>query len=105
MLSFVRFMKQRTEIRLASLRLGGGFRGGDRIVRVSPKLRQFCDGVRFAAQMADVSYSELVSCLSELSHPDQIDKSKDFAVKRFLYSWSIIDSAYRLYGLMKNFPI
>jgi hypothetical protein len=55
--------------------------------------------------MADVSYSELVSCLSELSHPDQIDKSKDFAVKPFLYSWSIIDSAYRLYGLMKNFPI
>ena len=54
--------------------------------------------------MADVSYSELVTGLSELSHPDEIDVSRDFAVKPFLHAWSIVDSAYRLYGLVKAFP-
>jgi len=72
-------------------------------IGINAELHAFCDGVRFSAQMADLAYGELVACLLPLSQTNN-EQGREFAVKPFLNAWSIIDSAYRLYRLVKNFP-
>ena len=72
-------------------------------MNLNPKQAQFCDGLRFTAEMADMAYQELVIQLLPLSGPGHEDTHVS-AVRPFLFAWSIVDSAHRLRGLVENFP-
>jgi hypothetical protein len=66
------------------------------------KQAQFCDGLRFTAEMADLAYTQLSSCLFNDYAPNRTGTQN--ATTPFLFAWSVVDSAFRLYGLVKNFP-
>src|SRR5438034_7730738 len=70
---------------------------------LNPKQAQFCDGVRFTAEMADLAYQQLLTNLPPVSGLDS-KNMRVSAAPPFLFAWSIIDSAHRLRGLVQNFP-
>ncbi len=70
---------------------------------LNPKQAQFCDGVRFSAEMADLAYEQLCGYLLPLSGSGP-SVARISAVGPFLFAWSIIDSTHRLHGLVSNFP-
>jgi hypothetical protein len=71
---------------------------------LNPRQAQFCDGVRFTAEMADLAYQELLRELEPLSGPSGEADVRVRAARPFLFAWSIIDSAHRLRRLVENFP-
>jgi hypothetical protein len=72
-------------------------------VKLNPKQAQFCDGLRFTAEMADIAYNDLVAHLLPLSGSAEAE-IRISAARPFLCAWSIVDSAHRLRGLVENFP-
>ena len=70
---------------------------------LSAKQAQFCDAVRFTAEMADIAYQQLLVQLLPLSGP-RTKEQRLSAATPFLFAWSIIDSAHRLRRLVQNFP-
>ena len=70
---------------------------------LNPKQTQFCDGLRFTVEMADIAYQQLAAHLIPLSGEQSAD-IRVSAASPFLFAWSIIDSAHRLRGLVENFP-
>src|SRR6266571_8401258 len=67
-----------------------------------PKTAQFCDGMRYAAEMADFAYEQLNTCLKPLSNGPSENPIVS-ASPAFLFAWSIIDSVHRFRGLIENF--
>jgi hypothetical protein len=67
-----------------------------------PKTAQFCDGMRYAAEMADFAYEQLVTHLKPLSNGPSENPIVS-ASPAFLFAWSIIDSVHRFRGLIENF--
>ena len=70
---------------------------------LNPQQTQFCDGLRFAVQMADIADQQLTAHLIPFSGGQSGD-IRVSAASPFLFAWSIIDSAHRLRGLVENFP-
>ena len=70
---------------------------------LNPKQAQFCDAVRFTAEMADHAYIDLLGHLLALL-PTDSNNVRLSATAPFLFAWSIVDSAHRLQGLVENFP-
>jgi hypothetical protein len=62
----------------------------------------YCDGVRYAVEMLDVSYRRLVAGLEQVAIEDG-QTSGDVPLL-FLDAWAIVDSANRLRVLVEGFP-
>lgn len=67
----------------------------------------FLDGIRYAIDMADLSYTRLVETLLNFSQTSGTGKktiSHDAHIPAFLDAWSVIDSVHRLRGLLEHMP-
>jgi len=60
----------------------------------------YFDGIRYAVEMLDASFTRLASGIEEVVTVEQADN----AAVLFLDAWSVVDSANRLRVLMKQFP-
>lgn len=65
----------------------------------------FFDGIRFSIQMADLSYTRLLTTLKGLAENESSSRDTGAGItSAFLDAWSVIDSCHRLRELVSGLP-
>lgn len=63
----------------------------------------FLDGIRYAAEMADVAYQRLFDGLKQLADSRPVPSTRDIA-RVMLDAWSIVDAVHRFVDLVEGLP-